>query len=83
MGRAVIAFDVGGVGEAIVNGKNGWLVKSGDIAEMARCIRAAIEDPDGREQLAANASKMLYPKFSPEARCEKFAVEYRRLIAAR
>src|SRR5207237_9688769 len=47
-GRAVVATDVGGASEAIVEGETGYLVKSGDDQAMAERIISLLQDPDRR-----------------------------------
>lgn len=42
----VIAFDVGGLNEVIINGENGFLVKKYDIDEMIKIIKFIIRDKD-------------------------------------
>jgi len=41
----VVASDVGGVGELIVNGRTGWLVPAGDAAALAERICGLMADP--------------------------------------
>jgi len=40
-GVPVIAADSGGARDVIVPGRNGWLFRSGDAADLARCLEAA------------------------------------------
>ncbi len=45
-GKQVVAFNCpGGLNEIITNGKNGWLVESGNIIELARTIEYALSHP--------------------------------------
>jgi starch synthase len=52
--RPVIATDVGGMPEAIVQGKTGLLVPPGDEAKLARAIRTLALDPRLRAQMERN-----------------------------
>lgn len=79
MGRPVVAFDVGGVGEVIRDGETGWLVQAGDVAGLARAIDYALDHPERRSRITDNASDRLFPKFGVETRVDAFLAEYRRL----
>lgn len=46
MGLPVVATDVGGTREAVVNGETGHLVPSGDAVGLAQAIRRLASDPD-------------------------------------
>ena len=54
-GLPVIASDVGGNREAIVNGETGFLVPEGSVAELADALRRVIEDPELRLRLGRAA----------------------------
>jgi glycosyltransferase involved in cell wall biosynthesis len=41
----VVAYNVGGIGEVVTHGKNGFLVTSGDWRGLAACILQTITDP--------------------------------------
>jgi glycosyltransferase involved in cell wall biosynthesis len=56
-GRAVVATDVGGVPDAVVNGSTGMLVKAGDDKAMAEALLRILGDPALREQLGSAASR--------------------------
>lgn len=56
MGKPIIASDVGGHQELIKDGYTGVLFKSGDAVELARAIEHAIDNPELRSRLAAQAS---------------------------
>jgi len=56
-GLPVVATDVGGIGEMVTDGVNGFLVAPGSPTELERALRRLAEDPDlrrrmGRESLA-------------------------------
>jgi len=52
-GLAVVASDVGGLAECVVNGDNGLLVPRGDSRSLAEAIRALIDDRSLVSRLAA------------------------------
>lgn len=47
-GLPVIATDVGGVRESVVDGLTGWTVPPGDAARLSECLRPLITNPDLR-----------------------------------
>ena len=61
--RPVAGADIGGVPEAIENGRNGVLFKPDDPADLARALGSLIADPARRQQLGANAREYAARKF--------------------
>lgn len=55
LGVPPIAFEVGGIPEAVENGVSGILVRSGDTAALAEQLARLARDPVRRESLAKNA----------------------------
>ena len=76
-GVPVVAFDVGGVGETIEDGRTGWLVRAGDVDALAERIQQVAADPDTAKFMAREARNSLFPKFSIARRCDSFLAEYR------
>lgn len=54
MGLAVIATDVGGTGEIIDNGKNGFLIEPGDIEVLREKLQILIKDSSLRDKFGSN-----------------------------
>jgi glycosyltransferase involved in cell wall biosynthesis len=54
-GLAVVASDVGGVAEAVVDGESGLLVPAGDPTALAGALQLLLTDPDLCRRLGANA----------------------------
>ena len=53
-GKPVVAFDLGGVNEAILRGETGFLVKRGSNEELADALLRLISDKILREKMGAN-----------------------------
>lgn len=63
-GRAVIATDNGGVKEIIENGKNGLLVKAGDLNDMENAIIKLAKTPSFRKKMGINGRKIVQKHFN-------------------
>lgn len=73
-GLPVVAFDTGGVGEAVRDGETGLLISPGDIAALSAALRSLIEDPELRRRLGA-AGKMRVRELSWRENVEKLFTE--------
>jgi len=59
----VVASDVGGIGEFVVNEVTGLLVPADDAPALAAAIRRLMDDPPLREKLADGASRKLAEEY--------------------
>jgi glycosyltransferase involved in cell wall biosynthesis len=78
-GCPVVATDVGGAREAIVEGVTGYLVPAGDEREMAERIVKLLVNED-RLIMGAEGQKVILQKFSPEAQLARTEELYDRLL---
>jgi glycosyltransferase involved in cell wall biosynthesis len=67
-GRAVVATNVGGASEAIVEGETGHLVNAGDDRAMAERLISLLRDPEKRRTLGVNGRRRIEQCFSTENR---------------
>ena len=79
-GCAVVATNVGGASEAIVEGETGHLVNSGDDATMAARIIELLRDPERRSQMGLNGRRVVEERFSLQSRLAKTSALYQRLL---
>ena len=56
-GRPVVASRVGGIPEIVTDGRNGFLVESGDAAQLAARLQAALEKRWDPQQIAAGVAE--------------------------
>lgn len=73
-GVPVVATDVGGIPEAIVDGRSGFLIAPGDVQRMAECIVRVASMPD-RSRVVQRARDIVRTKFALErhlGRMEQF-----------
>jgi len=84
MGRPVIASDVGGFRETIVNGLTGLLVPPGDSGRLSVALASALDlGAEDREALAAEAIANIQAKFTREHMCAATLDVYRELVGTR
>jgi glycosyltransferase involved in cell wall biosynthesis len=66
VGLPVVATDVGGVREAIIEGQTGFVVPAGDDAQMAARIIEVLSDDDRAREMGARGKAIVAEKFSSE-----------------
>lgn len=63
---AVVASDVGGITNILIDGYNGLIVKAGDSDQLYIAIKRLIDNPQEREQLAMAGHSTVFHGFSHE-----------------
>jgi len=71
----IIATDVGGVPDLIVDGKNGLLVPSENIGQLSLAMKKIIDSPELRNQLAAGVPELTL-EYSPAYQRQKLIAVY-------
>lgn len=82
-GLPVIAFDSGGVPEAMQENETGLLCPEGDAVAFASAIKNLIDNPDRREHMSANAPQFVKANFDTIQQTAKLENLYDQLIGAR
>ena len=81
MGKPIIASNIGGSKETIINKKTGFLYKHDDPRELAKSLNTVIQlSPDELKSMGNEGRKNITKKFDVETMCESNLKEYRRLI---
>ena len=62
-GTPLVTSNVGGLGEAVINGQTGMSFPPRDIAALAAAVRAVLDDPDAAQQRAIAARERLTSDF--------------------
>lgn len=65
-GRAVVATDVGGVRDVVLDGETGVLVPAADTALLAAALEARLADPAGTGEMGQRAREVAAERFSED-----------------
>ena len=79
-GVPVVAAEVGGLKETIVDGRTGWTYPAGDAAALARCILAATQDPAEAARRAAAGRAMVRRCYGPGPAFERLEEVFRQVV---
>ena len=81
MGKPIVASNIGGSKETIVNKKTGFLYKYDDPRELAKNLNTVIQlSPDELKNMGNEGRKNITKKFDVETMCQSNLKEYMRLI---
>jgi len=78
--KPVVAFDVGGVNEALRNGETGLLVKRGNTDELADAVMRLLSDKNLRQKMGVNGRKFVLENYTWDICAEKMLSVYRELL---
>lgn len=79
--RPVVATDVGGAREVIVEGETGYLVPAGDEQTMAARIMSLLADAERARRMGERGREIVERKFSAEAQLVNTEALYERTLA--
>jgi glycosyltransferase involved in cell wall biosynthesis len=79
-GTAVIASDVGSVEDAVVNGRTGILVPSGDVGALVDAITSVLDDVDRSAELASAARRHARSNFTSDIMAGRYDSLWTRLL---
>jgi glycosyltransferase involved in cell wall biosynthesis len=82
-GKAVIASDVGGLPDVVVDGKTGLLVPPGKVAGLRQAIERLLAEPALRERMGEAGRQRVRQVFSPDAVVPMFEQAYEEAIERR
>jgi glycosyltransferase involved in cell wall biosynthesis len=81
--RPVVATDVGGAREAIIEGETGYVVRSGDDRMMAERIISLMRHPENARAMGECGRRVVEEKFSCESQLRRTEELYDNLLAER
>ena len=80
--RAVVASDIGGNDEAVIEGETGVLVPPAEPAALAAAIRALLADAPRRQRFGAAGRARVEQEFSAEVMVRRVTSVYDELLAS-
>jgi glycosyltransferase involved in cell wall biosynthesis len=81
MGKPIVATDIGGSKETIINKKSGFLYKHDDPRELAKMLNTVIQlSQDELKSMGNEGRKNTTKKFDVETMCQSNLKEYKKLI---
>lgn len=81
MKRLIIATNIGGSLETIIDGETGFLTEVGDVQKMAQTIDKALNlDKAESDKICDNARKHMEKNFSNKKMCEETIKIYRKIL---
>jgi glycosyltransferase involved in cell wall biosynthesis len=81
-GKPLVATDIPGCREAVVDGVTGFLVPPRDPLALAAALRRLIEDPDLRQRMAAAARARAVEQFSDAIICQQTLLVYEAAVSS-
>lgn len=78
--RPVVAFDAGGMRDAVRSGETGLLVPVGDIGSFVAALRTLLQDKSLREALGGRGHDLAKREYSAKVQGERFESLYRSLL---
>jgi len=79
-GLPVIAFSVDGIPDAVIDNRNGLLIKSGDYAGMIKAIEELLNDDNRLREFGKQAKEFTNNHFSDEKTHGEYANLFKRLL---
>jgi glycosyltransferase involved in cell wall biosynthesis len=83
LGVPVISTDVGGVGDAVVDGETGLLTRPDDVGELADALARLLDDPTLRARLAATGEAWARANCAEETMVARYLTLYSQALARR
>lgn len=80
VGRAVVAFSIGGLPDTVDHLTTGYLAQPFDVMEYAEGLRMAIEDARGRNHWGSNARERAKSRWSPDIVVQKYLDLYEQVL---
>lgn len=80
MGKSVVGTKVGGVGEVLKDGINGYLVEPGNPSILAKAIIKLLEDKEKARMMGIEGEKIVRQNYTVEKMCENMYAFYSSML---
>ena len=81
--KTIISTNVGGIGDLVENGYNGWLIDVGDSVQLANRIISFLDDNNSIKVLGENLYKTVEDNFSSDKMAQNHVKIYEKIIENR
>jgi glycosyltransferase involved in cell wall biosynthesis len=75
----VVAYDVGGIGEVVMNDATGWLVQKNDETGLLDAMSEVLQHPEKVKRIVDNANKLVNTYYLNSGVARKFAEVYAKI----
>jgi glycosyltransferase involved in cell wall biosynthesis len=79
-GTPVVAFDVGGIPDAVRPGVTGLLAKPGDSASLRVAIENLLSNDDRRREMSSNCRRIAVQEYSLKIQAQRYIELYQRML---
>jgi glycosyltransferase involved in cell wall biosynthesis len=80
-GLPIVASDVGGIAEALVDGESGLLVHKSDARALADVVISLLEDPGRGVRMGAAAKLQMHERFTRATMIEELVAVYQEMTS--
>ncbi|HOM77591.1 glycosyltransferase family 4 protein [Patescibacteria group bacterium] len=80
LGFPVVAYDVGGVSDAVKNEETGFLVPSGDYEEYKKKLQMLIRDSEKRKVFSENSRKFAYNELTLDKMLDQYEQVFKEVL---
>ena len=78
--KPVVAYDVGGISEWLIDGVTGFLVRPSDERKLAERINLLLERPDMAEKMGKSGREVVNKRFGPETHLQALISLFERAV---
>ncbi len=81
-GIPVVAYDAGGMADAVRHLQTGWLAPHGDVDALTEGVRRLLDDPALARRLGEDGRRLAEREFAADVEAQRFESLYREVVGA-